>query len=284
MDNTISKEIIFKYLRISLRERQEGSYWELINILIHKLISDKYLSMTDRIKQFGSQVVLQDNKALSYSLSECYFSILIHGIIMPRPTPPIFGGLDCWGGFVLTEYGKSWIKEEDDPVPEDFDYYISFIKNKIHNIDDILIQYINESLGTFKIGHIFASGVMLGAASEKLIYLLGSAIEKNLSNGNEKRTIVDLINKKRNLTELFDKIISILKRYAACDKIPYSIHEESIDSLSVLFTMVRIQRNEAIHPSAGRISKDQLRLLLLSFPHVCIRTYKIIEYININGL
>lgn len=284
MNNTISNEIVFRYLRISLRERPEGAYGDLIDLLLQKLINDKLISLTERIRQYGWPVVLLDDKKLNHSISECYFSLLIRGIIMPKPTPPNFGGNECWGGFVLTEYGKSWIKEDDDPVPEDFDYYISYIKNRIPDVDEIIIQYISESLGTYKIDHFFASSVMLGAASEKLIYLLGTAIEQNISDGNEKKRIGDMINKKRNLSELFDKIIHILKNYIACDKIPYDVHEESIDSLLVLYNSARIQRNDAIHPNVGKISRDKLRLLLLSFPHVCIRTYKFIEFLNKNGL
>jgi hypothetical protein len=45
-----------------------------------------------------------------------------------------------------------------------------------------------------------------------------------------------------------------------------------------LFEAIRVQRNDAVHPIAGEVNKNKLRLSLLSFPHICKKIYDILNW------
>jgi hypothetical protein len=95
----------------------------------------------------------------------------------------------------------------------------------------------------------------------------------------------DELLKNRRLFDLFKETMKILREN--CGKsspIPYSVHEESIDTLAALINAIRLQRNNAVHPIAAEVSKEELRLLLLAFPHVCKKAYDLIEWLNSNKL
>lgn len=184
--------------------------------------------------------------------------------------------------FQITDYGKEWLNSKKEPIPEDTEGYIKFMK-KIRYIDRVILQYINETLKTFNKRYVFASAVMIGAASEKIIYLLAEALEKSSIDQKFKKNISDKI-EGRSLFELIRLISKIFKDLIKTGKIPYGIHEDSKDYLFSLFNAIRIQRNNAVHPIAGKVSKDQLRLLLLAFPHICKKAYDFLSWLNKNQI
>ena len=73
--------------------------------------------------------------------------------------------------------------------------------------------------------------------------------------------------KYRRLKSLLDNTSEAIGFLINEEIIPYDVHEGSIHYLSTLFDAIRIQRNDAVHPIAGEVSKEQLRLLMLAFPH-----------------
>src|ERR1700719_326087 len=62
------------------------------------------------------------------------------------------------------------------PLPEDVAGYIRHLSSLVPSIDPVICQYIEEGLGSFARGSFFSAAVMIGAASEKEIYLLAGSL------------------------------------------------------------------------------------------------------------
>ena len=129
----------------------------------------------------------------------------------------------------------------------------------------------------------FASAVMLGAASEKTIYLLMDALHSSVSDSNEKIRIKSSIDR-RTLPTMFTCISDNLERGKATKIIPYSVYEGADRHLLSFQEMIRVQRNEAVHPVLARITHQSLRLSLSVFPAACRKVYDLIEWLNKNHL
>ncbi len=63
-----------------------------------------------------------------------------------------------------------------DPLPEDSARYMALLKKLVKALDPVIEQYVSEGLSSFEKGNNFAAAVMIGAASEKEVYLLGDAM------------------------------------------------------------------------------------------------------------
>ena len=282
MTEKISKGIVIKYLKEGLKEIQIGSYTELINNVLKKMVDAGLIEKprTTNLIEYIS-IICRSDKELESLIVECYTYLITHGIIIPKPVTPRFGDSTAWDSYQLTEYGKEWADRDEEPIPEDPQGFLSFIKSNIPSIDDIILQYVNEALNTFNGRFYFASSVMIGASSEKLIYLLAEAT-KNATNDPSLETMFQELLDKRKLFQLLKLIEDTFKDLITQGNIPYSVHEGSTQYLVSLFDAIRVQRNEAVHPLAGKMSVKQLRLLLLSFPHVCKKAYAFLDWLNKN--
>lgn len=294
MTKEISKGIIFKLMKGYLYDTSSypgairDSEWQYsrmaANILEHLAVA----SLLDPPPQgdyhgYISQLA-RKRPGLISSLNECYIQLIVRGIIIPSPSPPqLFDHAVAWNSYSITDYGLSWANSDKEPFPEDIWGFLDFMGN-IPDIDETILQYIGESLRTLEGGHIFASTVMLGAAAEKIIYLFAVAIIKSYVDQKDADKIRNLM-EHRKLFDLHEKIMGVLGNLARKDgPMPYAIHENSINSLNTLLTAIRIQRNNAVHPVACAVDRPELRLLLLSFPHLCKHAYGILGWLKDNRI
>lgn len=284
MNKQLTKGIVLKFMRDSLKELERGSHNDLVTKALKKMVEAKIIDPPSRDDYYGFyNEISARNKILESLLTECYTYLIIQGIIIPEPSAPNFGAYDSWSRFMITEYGKKWAASDQELIPEDIEGFLDYIKNTILNIDDVVIQYVSEALETFDRRLIFASAVMIGAASEKILYLLAEAIKNSTTDPQDKKELFDRLEMRR-LKALFDLVFAILDKSIKNNKIPYHIHEDSSHYLGPLFSAIRIQRNEAVHPIAGQVNPEQLRFLLLSFPYVCKKAYDFLEWLKNNKI
>jgi hypothetical protein len=166
--------------------------------------------------------------------------------------------------FRLTKFGQDYISQSA-PHYYDPQGYMEFLRNIVQNLDPVIEQYIFESLNCYRQQLFFASAVMIGAAAEKAILLLLQAITDSMSNPSSKRKAAQLLDRP-NLPEIFDTIsrtiISLIKTKA----IPYSVHQGCTEHMMSLFEMIRVQRNDAIHPITGQVDRTKVFLSLQTIP------------------
>lgn len=140
--------------------------------------------------------------------------------------------------------------------------YVTFVQQHVSDIDDITKQYTLEAVRCFRHGLFFAAAVMIGAAAEKeMLSLLNTIVI--WETGPERKQEGSQILERGRLPALFNYIGESLKRA----NMPYSIHEGSVPHLMSFQEMIRVQRNEAVHPSSGSVSRSSVYLSLQTFPY-----------------
>ncbi len=109
------------------------------------------------------------------------------------------------GQWLITKRGLEWANGVD-PLPEDYDGYM---KQFAATTDPVVCQYISEALNTFIRGTYFASAVMIGAASEKAIYLLADSLVPALKDAAKRNAMPRKIDA-RKLESLFKRVEEVV--------------------------------------------------------------------------
>ncbi len=161
----------------------------------------------------------------------------------------------------MTDIGKQALEDSGYHL-YDPERYVTFVQQNVSEIDDITKQYALEAVRCFRHGLLFAAAVMIGAAAEKELLGLLNTIVILETDPKRKQKGLQILERGR-LPALFNYIEESLKRA----KIPYSIQEGSITHLMSFQEMIRVQRNESVHPSSGSVSRSSVYLSLQTFPY-----------------
>jgi hypothetical protein len=197
-------------------------------------------------------------------VSEAFFHLFHKGYIAPA-APDSHLNPPPMHMFNVTQRGRAWLQGRE-PLPEDGERYMKFLRERVPAIDPTIEQYVIEALTAFEREAYFASAVMLGAASEKELYLLAEAVllaVKDPRKGSKLQGLLD----RRKLLELFEAVRDTIREAATAKLIPYAHSEGSTTHLMSLYEAIRVQRNDAVHPMNAVVSEDSVRLLLQAFPY-----------------
>lgn len=165
----------------------------------------------------------------------------------------------------LTERGRQWVDEQE-PIPELAAEYITALERMVPNLDQVVREYVVEGLGSFEHERFRAAAVMIGAASEKALYMLAEKMLDAISLPNWKKNF-GLPLKRRDLPELFLQMKNVLKHAGDLPNRPFEIFDGGQDHLISLIRAVQVQRNDAVHPMNEKVSDETVRLFYLAFPH-----------------
>ena len=187
-----------------------------------------------------------------------------------------------WPWLCLTEYGEK-VADQTLPTHHQQDRYIEFLKAEIPDLDETILQYVQEGLGAYQRLLCFAAAVMYGAAAEKALLLLLGSIGDALTDPGEKQKVQNLLEGGR-LPKVFNEVRDRISALITEKKIPYSVHQGCLDHLLSMFEMVRVQRNEAVHPKAGEVSKDKVFLTQQTLPTALSSTYRLIGWFKQNDI
>ena len=80
---------------------------------------------------------------------------------------------------------------------------------------------------------------------------------------------------------MFEQINKVLTRHIESGHLPYDIHEGSEHHLMSLFEAIRVQRNEAVHPTVGQVTPATVRLTISAFPSACRKVYDLIDWCQV---
>ena len=191
-------------------------------------------------------------------------------------------GRGVWPFFRLTEFGRS-VADEATLTPYDPDGYISAIESVVNNLDPVIRQYVLEGLHCFRQRLYFAAAVMFGAAAEMAILLLLQSIGDAETNLQRKSEIQDLLDRGR-LPTIFGAVRNRLDAFVAAQTIPYRVHEGSTEHLLSLFEAIGVQRNDAVHPAAGRAERMKVFLTIQTFPAALEVVYRLIAWFRGNQI
>ena len=182
--------------------------------------------------------------------------------------------------FNVTRRGRAWLQGEE-PPPEDVERYIKFLRGHIPTLDAVIDQYIVEALTAFEREAFFASAVMLGAASEKELYLLADTVLGALKDVKKQIKLKGLLDR-RKLLELFETVRDTIDDAATAKVIPYSVTEGATTHLMSLFDAIRVQRNDAVHPMNAQVSEESVRHSIQSLPYVLAKSEELKNWLTSN--
>ena len=163
----------------------------------------------------------------------------------------------------ITEMGKAIASGQEHLY--DPDEYVASLKRRVPTLDSVVSQYLLEAVGNFQRGLLFGAAVLCGAAAEREILLLLTAIEKWDPDPKRKTRAQSLLQSPR-LPSIFSVVDGAIRDAIANHGMPYTVHQGSSTHLLSLQEMVRVQRNEAVHPATASVTRDKIFLSLQSFP------------------
>jgi hypothetical protein len=199
---------------------------------------------------------------LRFATNEAFFYLVRKGYIVAKVPEGSYQNAPNPHTYDVTPGGREW-SDGTEPLPEDVAGYMKFLHNRVPTMDAVIEQYVAEAVRAFNAGLDFSAVVMLGAASEKALYLLADAMVEALKHQTDKKKLSDLL-QARSLNQLLTFIRDRLDHNRKVPNIPY---DGALTQLLSLFDAVRTQRNDAVHPAAGQVSGDSVRLLTATFPY-----------------
>ena len=209
-------------------------------------------------------------------INEVVWSLIVENVLVPG----FDDGNSQWPFLRLTEYGRRCV-EENRILPHDPEGYLDTFRRTVLGADPTVEEYLTEALQCFLRNLHRASAVMLGAASEVMIFELFDAATNSVVDPNRKSA----------LKTKFEKATMISKKYTVFEahfaSVKPSLRKgltDNIDSLlRGVFDLIRNSRNDAGHPASGVfISRDVNYAHLKLFIPYAARVYALINWFNAN--
>jgi len=255
---------ILPYVRESLRERGNVSFdsymeglWEVLHRARIEGVEKRGAHQGYAGTYFNFDAAPQDLRLAAIEA----FAYLEHNRFILRPPPTSVASLLSHTQITITKRGQNWAKGVE-PLPEDYNGYM---KQFAANTDPVVREYVSEALHTYIHGTYFASAVMIGAASEKSIYLLADSLVPALKDPAKQSSLQKKIDARR-LETLLKGVEQIVADGHTTKTIPSDVMGGTTRHLLSLFDHIRLQRNDAVHPMNFFVSADSVRFALSAFP------------------
>jgi hypothetical protein len=212
--------------------------------------------------------------ALRQGAAEVFFYLLHRGLILPTPQsfPVAFDTDRYW----KTARGAEWANGSA-PLPEDAAGYIRVLSGLVPTLNPIIRQYVEEGVSSFSRQLFFSAAVMLGAASEMEIYLLGESLEGALKDAGQQSRLRKLLDG-RSLYKLLECVDGHVRTCMASHR---NFDGAGLHVLS-LFEAVRVERNDAVHPKSASVTEDAVRLSYDAFPHALQKAEELRVWFDVN--
>jgi hypothetical protein len=210
-------------------------------------------------------------------IREIVWALVIQGIIIPggslqQPDLP---------SMQVSEWGKKCL-ETGEFLPHDAGQYLARLQTQIPGVDPKLFLYLQESLGSFRVGAYLASAVMTGVATERALLILCAATEAAIQT-QDARDRFAAKTKGKVIKQVFDEMWKRLD--PVHDQLAADLNKEDLRAeLSGTFDLIRKTRNDAGHPTGRQISREEAHNLLLLFPQYYRVVYDTINWLKSHPL
>ncbi len=180
----------------------------------------------------------------------------------------------------LTKCGREWVDGKE-PIPELSAEYVTALQRMVPSLDDVVREYVVEGLGSFEHDGFRAAAVMIGAASEKALYMLAEKMVDSISTAPWKQKFTAAFNR-RDLAELFYQMKKVLELADKVGGRPFEVFDGGQDHLVTLIKAVQVQRNNAVHPMNEKITDESVRLSYLAFPYALQKMEQLRDWFSKN--
>ncbi|MEA2490607.1 MAG: hypothetical protein QOH21_2399 [Acidobacteriota bacterium] len=172
--------------------------------------------------------------------------------------------------WVLTNRGERLARAAaEDVEPDDPEGYLTLLQKRVPDLDAQVLTYLGEALRAYGSGCHTASTVMLGVASERAFQLLGEAFKKWLPQKESEAFAETFDNVKRNYINKFEEFRRRIEPKKG--QIPPEFSDNMALNLDSIADMLRVDRNDAGHPTGRVFDADEAYINLQVFARYVVK-------------
>jgi hypothetical protein len=235
-------------------------------------ITEQVISSALNKKLIARRPQLNTFDRLHAKICDCVWALIVEGVFAPGHQHPFLR---------VTEYGEKCF-ETGELLPHDPDGYLAKLRSQCPSIDDVILMYLREALGTFRTDNHLATAVMVGVASEQVLNLLSDAVCNALSTPEKQEKFRRDIARSK-AKQKYDVIMARLS--SPVTPLPSDLNEDLELHLRAAYnTIIRPTRNDAGHPTGRRLDRADANALLMLFPKYCKTSYDLIRWLSENKI
>lgn len=206
-------------------------------------------------------------------VKEVLWEMLTQALLIPKE--PHWQNLTY---FSLTEAGKYFLQSAR-LSPYDNVAYLRHVDQAIPNFSGSVRILLSESLQTFKGGYMVAAVVLLGSASEQIVYDLFEFYKNAHSEERTRKNLQGRWNRKGTIRTRFDLLWSELEQHKTALN-AVGLWDGTDGLVKAAFHAIRVARNEALHPPGHQFDAVEVDGLLSMFIPYAKRVYALMEYLG----
>lgn len=175
----------------------------------------------------------------------------------------------------LTEAGLG--AAQDEAInPDDSGEYLVQLSQTVPAASELVLQYTQEAITTYKARCYLASTVMLGVASEAAFLEMAVEFASWLPTDTERNKMQDIMAGSRNYIVKFAEFRKRVEKYKS--QIPDELSDGMALTLDSVLDLLRIYRNEASHPTGKKVTRQDAFINLQMFARYLHKLYALREY------
>jgi hypothetical protein len=165
-----------------------------------------------------------------------------------------------WPHFRLSRFGAKILQTQSPYRFHDTTSYLSIVKREVPDISDDAVTYLDEAVAAFYADCLLASSVMLGVAAEAEFLRLVDVATTSATHGAKFAAVLKEQVVRPKITKFHAALKPLIPTFQ-----PKKDFEELDTNFTLIQSVLRISRNEAGHPTATRIEREQVYVNLQMF-------------------
>ncbi|MGH7774301.1 MAG: hypothetical protein ACREQA_18910 [Candidatus Binatia bacterium] len=232
------------------------------------------------IQQRGWEIAETDEGAakrldIRYGKTTCNVKVYPNGTIQTQGAPSqLKDALDKLRSAI--EKGEVLSKEL---LPFEIEAFPETLQKNIPTVDPLIVRFLKEAILSLKAGSLLGCSFLLGAASEKAIWLLIDSFTSAIDEEINQRKFRDGLNNKF-VSKAYEDFI---KRFKSCKSKPTdpALTHDLDTQVESIFQFFRICRNEVGHPHIPpNLDKGVLLANMGQFMKYMETIYRLIDYFS----
>ncbi|MBI3976029.1 MAG: hypothetical protein HY334_06530, partial [Armatimonadetes bacterium] len=180
-----------------------------------------------------------------------------------------------WPWLRLTEYGRQVIRQGQ-PVSFDPDQYLAAAQQRLGGISPLALDVLREAVATYHRGFVRSSALLLGTASE---IVMTELIDAFIAVQPEKdRQRLQAAVEDRSMYARYRLFREEFDRARAARRLPDTVSKDIEAIIDLIFNAVRLNRNEAGHPSEAPLNPVLVATTLQAFLQYAERITRLTAY------
>jgi len=180
-----------------------------------------------------------------------------------------------WPWLRLTEYGRQVLRQGS-PVSFDPDQYLAAAQQRIGELPPLAVEVLRESVSTYHRGFVRSSALLLGTASE---IVMTELIDAFIAAQPEKeRQKLAAAVEGRSMYARYRLFRDEFDRTREGRRLPDTVSKDIEAIIDLIFNAIRLNRNEAGHPSAAPLNPVLVATTLQAFLEYAERIARLTAY------